>query len=86
LIKLYDIAYRTLKENDWSKDKALKALDYDYDRFKFMYRQGSMTKDELDQTLIGNENVQSLIGFVPVKEMKNWPEYRKKHIAKYGEP
>ena len=86
LIKFYDYAYLTLEGNDWSKDKALKALDRDYDRYKRDFKQGKMKKEIFKEATEANENVQSLIGFVPIKTMKEWPTYRKKHVAKYGEP
>jgi hypothetical protein len=84
LIKTYDVAYEALAQNGWSKDKALKALDYDYGKLKLSYK---VTKDPAyKQMMEFNENVQSLIGFVPVRTMREWPEIRKQKIMKYGEP
>lgn len=81
LIILYDMAYEVMDRNNWSKGKALKDLDYDYDRLKLVYQE---TRDpDIKYQMDINENVQSLVGFTSPKEIQNWPNIREEKIEKY---
>lgn len=91
LIQIYDEAYRTLAENGWSKNRSLKDLDRQYDALKVEHKRyksagDTSSMDGVMEQMQYNENVQALIGFVPVNVMKQWPEIRKEKIIKYGEP
>lgn len=81
LIMLYDEAFRYMEENNWSKSKALKALDEEYKRLKFIRKQ---TPDEdVAYQMEINENIQSIIGFTSPHVLSSWPDLREAKIEKY---
>lgn len=82
LIILYDMAYEVMDRNDWSKGKALKDLDHDYNRLKFVYK--NSRDPDIKYQMDINENVQALIGFTSPRELQNWPDIREEKIEKYG--
>lgn len=82
LIILYDMAYEVMDRNNWSKGKALKDLDYDYDQLKLMYKE---TGDpDIKYQMEINEDVQALVGFTSPRELQDWPDIREEKIGKYG--
>jgi len=82
LIILYDMAYEVMDRNDWSKGRALKDLDDEYDRLKFIYK--NSRDDDVRYQMEINEDVQALIGFTSPRELQDWPSIRDEKIGKYG--
>lgn len=81
LIILYDMAYEVMDRNGWSKGKALKDLDYDYEKLKSVYQRTGDTDIKYQMDI--NENVQSLIGFTSPSVLREWPDIREEKIEKY---
>lgn len=81
LVILYDMAYEVMDRNHWSKGKALKDLDYDYNRLKLVYQHTGDPDIEYQMEI--NENIQALIGFTSPKVLQEWPNIRDEKIEKY---